>query len=223
LTSDQESDHLAWNNAGDSIVYRVGPKSFMSRAADGSGEAREVMNLRDWVAVGTHSVSGRWIAFSGEKTNSFRIADIALSHRDSGGRVEPYIATNFAEFEPAISPDGQWLAYGSVETGRPEVYVSTFPIPGARIPVSRNGGHGAVWGRDGHTIFYANLANDFYAVRFNPGSPPTLGDERTIFKATSVSPWTIDPDGRRLITTGVIDRGDVTGLVLLIDAILASR
>jgi serine/threonine-protein kinase len=223
LTSDQESDQLAWNGAGDSIVYRVGPKSFMSRPADGSGESKEVVNLHDWVSVGGHSVRGSWIAFCGEKTNSFRIADIAVSHRDSSGRVEAYAATNFAEFEPAISPDGQWLVYSSVETGRPEVYVSTFPVPGARIPVSRNGGHGAVWSRDGHTIFYANLGRDFYAVKFNPGNPPTLGDERTIFNASSVSPWTIDPDGRRLITTGVIDRGDVTGLILLIDALSTSR
>lgn len=219
LTSDQESDQLAWNATGDSIVYRVGTKIFMSRAADGSGEASEAINIRDWVGVGSHSVYGPWIAFSGEKTNSFRIADIVVAHRDSSGRVQPYVATNFTEIEPAISPDGQWLAFTSNETGRPEVYVSTFPVAGARIPVSRGGGRGAVWGRDGRTIYYASLGRNYYAVRFNPGNPPTLSDERSIFQHDFTRSWTIDPDGRRLIFSGVADRGDVTGLVLLINVL----
>ncbi len=195
----------------------------MSRAADGSGEATEVMSIRDWVATGSHDVYGPWIAFSGEKTNSFRIADIMVAHRDSSGRVQPYVATNFTEIEPAISPDGQWLAFTSDETGRPEVYVSTFPVVGARIPVSRGGGRGAVWGRDGRTIYYASVGRDYYAVRFNPGNPPTLSDERRIFQHDFTRSWTVDPDGRRLIFSGVADRGDVTGLVLMINALSPAK
>ena len=146
LTSEQESDQLAWNSAGDSIVYRVGPKTFVSRAADGSGTPKELLTVRDWVGTAGHAVHDRWIAFTGEQTNSFRLADIVIASLDSGGRVQPYIATSFFEGEPAISPDGKWMAYTSDETGRPEIYASSFPVPGARIPVSRAGGHGAVWG-----------------------------------------------------------------------------
>ena len=40
-----------------------------------------------------------------------------------------YLKTVFNENHAVISPDGRWLAYTSDETGRPEVYVRTFPDP----------------------------------------------------------------------------------------------
>ena len=160
-----------------------------------------------------------WIAFSGEETNSFRIADVVVANRDSGGTAQPYAATGFTEFEPVISPDGQWLAYTSDETGRPEVYVSRFPVAGARTPVSRGGGHGPVWARDGRTIYYADLTRNYYAIRFNPGNPPTLRDERVLYEHAYARSWTIDHEGRRLIFCDVTDLGDVTALVLMINAL----
>jgi serine/threonine protein kinase len=222
LTIDEESDQLSWNTGGDSIIYRVGSKTFMSRAADGSGGAKEVLNLRDWVALASHDSHGQWIAFSGEETNSFRIADVVVANRDSGGSAYPYAATIFSEFEPVISPDGRWLAYTSDETGRPEVYVSTFPVAGARTPVSRGGGRGAVWARDGRTIYYANLAGGYYEIRFNPGNPPTLGDERILNEHAFSRSWTIDHEGRRLIFSDVADRGEVSALVLMINVLRGS-
>jgi Tol biopolymer transport system component len=222
LTIDEESDQLSWNTGGDSIIYRVGSKTFMSRAADGSGGAKKVLDLRDWVATGSHDSHGKWIAFSGEETNSFRIADVLVASRDSGGSAQPYAATNFSEFEPVISPDGQWMAYTSDETGRPEVYVSSFPVAGARTPVSRGGGRAAVWARDGRTIYYANLGGGYYAIRFNPGNPPTLGNERLLYEHAFSRSWTIDPEGRRLIFSDVADQGDVTALVLMINVLRGS-
>ena len=53
----------------------------------------------------------------------------------------------------AISPDGQWLAYTSNETGRVEVYVH--PMSGVgKWQVSLEGGVQPVWARDGKTLFY---------------------------------------------------------------------
>jgi hypothetical protein len=131
--------------------------------------------------------------------------------------VQPYVATEFFEMEPAISPDGNWMAYTSNETGINEVYVTTFPVPGARTRVSRAGGHNPAWGRDGRTIYYADLARDYYAVRFTPANPPALGDEHSIHQRNFSRGWTVDPDGRRLIFTDVADSGEVTGLVLMLN------
>jgi len=52
----------------------------------------------------------------------------------------PLLATEAAEYSPAVSPDGAWIAYVSDETGRPEVYVQRFPELGSRQLVSTNGG-----------------------------------------------------------------------------------
>ena len=42
-------------------------------------------------------------------------------------RPEPYLQTKFNEGYAAFSPDGRWVAYGSDESGRIEVYIQGFP------------------------------------------------------------------------------------------------
>ena len=55
--------------------------------------------------------------------------------------------------EPRVSPDGQWLAYVSNESGREEVYVRAM-AGGGRLPVSAGGGGEPLWSRDGKRLFY---------------------------------------------------------------------
>jgi Tol biopolymer transport system component/tRNA A-37 threonylcarbamoyl transferase component Bud32 len=57
---------------------------------------------------------------------------------------------------PSISPDGKWLAYSSDESGTEEVYVTTFPTPGARWPISSGGGTAPEWAKNGKSIYYAS-------------------------------------------------------------------
>jgi hypothetical protein len=58
-----------------------------------------------------------------------------------------------------VSPDGRWLAYTSDESGQSEVYVTSFPVPGARHRVSSEGGLGPAWVRGGRELLF--------------GAPPT--------------------------------------------------
>jgi len=51
-----------------------------------------------------------------------------------------------------FSPDGHWLAYSDQNSG--EIYVTSFPGPGARIAVSSKGGGDPRWRRDGQELFY---------------------------------------------------------------------
>jgi len=48
--------------------------------------------------------------------------------------------SRFNEREPALSPDGRWVAYQSDETGRAEVFVSDFPKAVRKWQASRSGG-----------------------------------------------------------------------------------
>jgi Tol biopolymer transport system component/tRNA A-37 threonylcarbamoyl transferase component Bud32 len=67
----------------------------------------------------------------------------------------PYLRANWNERQPALSPDGRWLAYTSDETGGNGIYVRAFPEPGPPVRVSESGGVGAAWAPDGSGIFYA--------------------------------------------------------------------
>ena len=59
---------------------------------------------------------------------------------DEDRAVAPLLASPFNESNPAVSPDGAWIAYRSDESGRNEVYVDRFPDLGDRVQVSTGGG-----------------------------------------------------------------------------------
>jgi Tol biopolymer transport system component len=52
-----------------------------------------------------------------------------------------FVQTMFAERNVELAPKGQWLAYESNESGRPEIYVRPFPnVDSGRWQVSTGGG-----------------------------------------------------------------------------------
>ena len=66
-------------------------------------------------------------------------------------------ATKATEWAARVSPDGQWVAYASNESGATQVYVRPFPGPGGgRTQASADGGDTPVWSRDGRRLFYVN-------------------------------------------------------------------
>jgi serine/threonine-protein kinase len=155
-------------------------------------------------------VHGPWIAFVGEPLGSSESQDIAIAHRDSGGLVRPYANTAFTETEPAISPDGHWIAFTSNETGRPEVYVSAFPVPGAKYLASSSGGRAAAWSFDSRRIFYTSTSGDYLVVPFTPGLPPSFGKPQVFFRRDLSRDWTISPDGKHFL---FVDTARLTGLL----------
>ncbi|WP_411281180.1 TolB family protein [Gemmatimonas sp.] len=109
----------------------------------------------------------------------------------------------FYQIAPALSPDGKWLAYGSDETGRLEIYVRPFPeTQGARYTVSRAGGSEPVWSHSGNELFYRDGANRLVAAEIAPGPVFRVVTERALFSTsgyvTDNRHWhyTVSPDDR---------------------------
>jgi WD40 repeat protein len=65
----------------------------------------------------------------------------------------PFLDSPASEHNPAFSPDGDWLAYVSDESGRFEIYIQQYP-QGQKLTVSTEGGNGPVWRLDGEELFY---------------------------------------------------------------------
>ncbi|HET9840277.1 MAG TPA: hypothetical protein VFR84_18765, partial [Candidatus Angelobacter sp.] len=57
-----------------------------------------------------------------------------------------------------LSPDGKWLAYSGAESGREEVYVTSFPSGSGRWQISQNGGLFPVWRGDSKEIYFIGSA-----------------------------------------------------------------
>ncbi|MDG2421393.1 MAG: hypothetical protein P8N40_06805 [Gammaproteobacteria bacterium] len=68
-----------------------------------------------------------------------------------------------------ISPDGNWLAYNSNESGKFEIYVRPFPnVMEGKWQISTGGGVNPIWNKGASEIFYWNPNNDgIYKVSYS--------------------------------------------------------
>jgi Tol biopolymer transport system component len=144
----------------------------------------------------------------------------------SGDRKpRPFLVTPFDEGSARFSPDGKWIAYHSDESGRPEIYVATFPGNQKRQRLSAEGGSSPRWRRDGREIFYASLADEFVAVtleprrdELSPGNPQVLfrAPVRRSSVAASAGAWDVTADGQRFIVA-VRPEGTAPPVTLMFD------
>ena len=63
-----------------------------------------------------------------------------------------------------LSPDGRWVAYMSNESGREEVYVTSFPRGKGKWQVSTEGGCNPAWRADGGELYYLSTSGEIVAV-----------------------------------------------------------
>jgi len=120
------------------------------------------------------------------------------------GPITDYLAADWFEGVARLSPDGQWVVYTSGEQGvtdesaRSRVYVTSFPRPGQRFPVSDTDANFATWAPDGRTIYYLRADTLVAAsVQTSPGFAVT--GRRDLFTRRRLSRYDVDPDGGRFV------------------------
>jgi DNA-binding winged helix-turn-helix (wHTH) protein/Tol biopolymer transport system component len=156
---------VAWSEAGPQNVWVV--------PVEARGEARRLTESDRRQFPASWAPDGRHLAIVEE-------GDI-LVYRFEDDSLAPFVATEAGEWQPVFSPDGRWLAYVSNETGRSEVYVTSFPARDQRIVVSSGGGGGAIWSRSGSELFYRGprhfmRVNLRYGDRISADAPTALFD-----------------------------------------------
>jgi serine/threonine-protein kinase len=81
-----------------------------------------------------------------------------------GSEAEPIwlLRETYVERNAELSPNGRWMAYESIESGTPEIYVRSFPnVDDDRIQISNAGGAQPLWSRDGSELFYLEADSPF--------------------------------------------------------------
>jgi serine/threonine-protein kinase len=108
-----------------------------------------------------------------------------------------FVSTTSREAEPAFSPNGQFLAYTSDDSGRNEVYVRPFPGPDRRWPVSTAGGQFARWSFDGRELYYLR-GTQVIAVPISSEPVFRAGTPHVIVELPGGSPFCFEvlPDGQ---------------------------
>ena len=132
----------------------------------------------------------------------------------AGARQPIAIArTPFNEGFSVFSPDGRWVAYHSNETGQMQVFLKSFPRPGASRQVSLTGGFGPSWRRDGGELFYVEIDRLMAVPVKRNGASLELGTPRMLFRFPQGwgGFYQPTPDGQRfLITRAVTDASPIT-------------
>jgi Tol biopolymer transport system component len=92
--------------------------------------------------------------------------------------------TSFVTDQLRLSPDGRWVAYTSLESGQPEVYLAAFPSFTDRRQVSSGGGLMPRWRKDGKELYYFSSGSNrrVMAVEIRESAKLETGLPKTLFE-----------------------------------------
>jgi serine/threonine-protein kinase len=144
-----------WSPDGNELIFASsqggGGYSVFTTQADGSGTAVRHTNGPHRIPTSVNS-DGQVLVFrqAGEGW------DIGMVRLDKASEPQMLLASPFNEHSGVLSPDDRWMAYVSDESGRDEVYVTSFPDMGRKDQVSTEGGTEPLWSRDSKELYYRN-------------------------------------------------------------------
>ncbi len=138
------------------------------------------------------------------------------------GQPEPFLQTEFGEIDGRFSPDGNWVAYTSDESGRFEVVVEPFPGGGSRKQISTSGGRQPLWRRDGKELFYIDSNEYLVAVPVTTnGTALEIGNPRILFQAELRTPWAsnyaVTSDGQRFLLNTYRGESEVSPTIVVLN------
>jgi len=188
---------------------------------DGSSQPEKLFGERTPLQVSSISPDGRTIALVRTgKDRGFEIWTLPLYLNDPDhpkpGKPEPFARESLSQVDPAISPDGRWIAYVSTNGAGRGGQITVRPFPSApsagRWPVSESesGAKFPVWSRNRRELFYVNSDNRIMVARYTANEhsfvpeKPRQWSPAPLFRPTYNALWNLDiaPDGRRFVVLG---------------------
>jgi eukaryotic-like serine/threonine-protein kinase len=213
LTFDPSIQRSAvWTPDGKTIFFgsnRKGGMHMYGKASDGGGPEQALLEA-DNAFQYPESVSPdqRFLVYMRVATDGRTASDIFALPLSGEPKPFPIVQNASNNAQARVSPDGKWMAYSSNESGRYEVYVTSFPGGGAKWQVSASGGSFPKWRRDGKELFWLGAADNMMAADVNTsGSTVRMGTPQVLFHAggvqTQQGPYAVTADGKKfLINTG---------------------
>ncbi len=154
------------------------------------------------------SSDGRWIFFT--TSGGVENGEIWLASAKDR-KLMPLLQAPFDTTSPALSWDGEFLAFSANDTGRYEIYVQRFQggdspkLAGERHRVSYNGGNFPRWRRDGRELFFLSPENQLMAVAVKAGHQPEFGPPAALFRlppfrsSVGIRAYEVSHDGQKFL------------------------
>ena len=217
-----EDSMPVWSPDGRQVAYASAPDgtgapNLFRQRSDGTGQGERLTESENIQLPTSWHPSGRFLAFyeNNRKTAwDVVVVEVPGEAASGGGRQAPIAFANSpaSEREPAFSPDGQWLAYVSNESGSYEVYVQPFPATGGKWQVSAGGGNLPTWSRTGRELLYLAEGQRIMVVAFTTDAkslhldrPRPWSDQRLEERIASRN-FDLHPDGRRVAALFALQR-----------------
>ena len=181
---------------------------------DGSATATLLHATNDHLYPMSWTQDGRLLLVSrtGGTAGSDDSDDLLVLSADGESLEELVAEPGFSEEAAVLSPDEQWLAYVSNDSGE-QVWVRRFPGPSGRTAVSPSGAHSPRWSADGKTIFYV-YDGALWAASMQLDTTASVVDRERLFSIGGyrmdhfgMPTYAVHPDGRFLFVTNPVAAG----------------
>jgi dipeptidyl aminopeptidase/acylaminoacyl peptidase len=176
ITFDPGTRAPVWSPDGKKLVYTDSGGNLYIKDSSGATNPELLYKSDEPKTPNDWSRDGRFLLFTSTSTTSQN--DLLVLPMTGERKPFPFLATPAQEGIGAFSPEGNFVAYVSNESGKNEIYVRSFPDASGRWKVSKTGVDPR-WSRDGRKLFYI-LGTTFMSVdvatkpTFQLGTPEML-------------------------------------------------
>jgi len=193
-----------WTSDGRFVVFQAGPAGIEWVRSDGAGQPQTLIPgaaETPW----SFTADGKVLAYfqAAGLPQIWTVPIEADGATLKAGKPEQFLKDQFVDLNPAVSPDGHWLAYESNSSGSFEVYVRAFPDNGARWQISNGIGLTSTrveWSHTGHDLIYQQ-GDQLMAAAYSVKGDTFIAEKPRVWMSglNGVSPvnWDLTPDGKR--------------------------
>jgi Tol biopolymer transport system component len=191
---------------------------FYQKPTDGSKAQESLLVSQQPKYPTSWSADGRYLLYFSVNAGQGGV-DLWVLPMSGTRKPFAFLQSAFNKVWGVFSPDGRWVAYQSNESGRNEIYLRRFVVPGdadstpareGQWQVSTTGGIYPVWRTDGKELFYIDPAGMMMAAPIAatgstvvPGKPAALFQTNAVGGGTDAGErgrqYDVAPDGRFLI------------------------